>query len=116
MPREENFSHAYILSGDAAQVEARAGELTAAMLCSGAGGEKPCGVCRDCVKLRRGTHPDRIELHRQTDEKGRPRREIYVEQIRELIAGAATLPNEAAQSRYFSASARASAPGASSAP
>ena len=100
MPSGENFSHAYILSGDAAQVEARAGELTAAMLCSGAGGEKPCGVCRDCVKLRRAVHPDRIELRRLTDEKGRPRREIYVEQIRELAAGAATLPNEAAWKVY----------------
>lgn len=100
MPSGENFSHAYILSGDAAKARARAEELTAAMLCSGTGEGRPCGVCRDCVKLRRGVHPDRIELHRQTDDKGRPRREIYVEQIRSLAAGAATLPNEAARKVY----------------
>ncbi len=72
----------------------RAQGLAAAALCA-EGGPNPCGVCRDCRKLREGIHPDVIYLSRPEDDKGRKKREIGVEQIRALARDALVLPNEA---------------------
>lgn len=55
--QDGTFVHAYLISGMAG-----VGKRTLAqamgqyLLCEGA--EKPCGVCRGCVQLREGTHPD----------------------------------------------------------
>ena len=87
--------HAYILA--AADERLRGEEtlsLAAAMLCT-SDGARPCGVCRDCRKAEKGIHPDIITVARLTDEKGKPRREIYVDQIRDVAADAVVLPNEA---------------------
>lgn len=95
----DKLSHAYIVAGPAGAALEKARQLAAAMMCSGSG-RRPCGVCRDCVKLARGAHPDFITVQRQTDSAGKPRREIYVEQVREIIDGAHILPNEAAKKVY----------------
>ena len=97
----ERLSHAYIIAGPPEECERRAEELTAAMLCESVGQRKPCGLCRSCRKLQRGVHPDRIVLSRTKDEKGKLRREIYVDQIRELSASAAILPSEAERKVYI---------------
>ena len=78
----------------------RAEELAAEAVCSG-GGKRPCGLCRDCRKAAAGVHPDILRVARLSDDKGRQRQSITVDQIRALSADAAVLPNEAARKVYI---------------
>lgn len=93
-------AHAYIVSAPPEAGFERAREIARRLVCSAAEG-RPCGICRDCVKADRGTHPDIIIITRLPDDKGKPRREIYVDQIRALADDAAILPNEAARKVYI---------------
>lgn len=111
---EQRLSHAYIVTGPPGPAEAEAKRLAAALLCSSDTG-RPCGVCRDCEKLARGTHPDLITVERQTDSSGKPRREIYVDQAREIVSGAHILPNEARRKVYLIRDADAMNPSAQNA-
>lgn len=102
MKIEQARSHAHIIAAPAAEGEAAARALAGAMLCSAPlPGGGPCGRCAHCRKAEKGIHPDILTLSRRTDDKGAPRREIYVEQIRDLAADAAILPNEADKKVYI---------------
>lgn len=91
-----SLSHAYLLIADPEEGYAAARELARAMLCEAPEADgRPCGRCRHCQKAEKGIHPDIITVDRLTDDKGKPRREIYVEQIRSIVADAYILPNEA---------------------
>lgn len=93
--RDRGLSHAYIVSAQSACVrEQTILPLASAAVCSGTG-KRPCGVCRDCRKAKDGVHPDIIHVQRETDEKGKAKREIRVDQIREMITQAQIMPNEA---------------------
>ena len=96
------FSHAYIVTGPPEAAMAAAQTLAQAMVCEHPREDgSPCGTCRHCRKALDGAHPDIIFLSRLTDDKGKPKREIYVDQIRELAASAAILPNEAERKVYI---------------
>ena len=96
------LSHAYLLIAEPAAGYADACALARAMLCSAPEGtERPCGLCRDCRKAEKGVHPDVITVDRLTDDKGRPRREIYIDQIRDVVADAVVMPNEAERKVYI---------------
>ena len=102
MNTERALSHAYIIAARPDEGFAKAQALAQAMLCSGAdGGAKPCGICRDCRKATAGIHPDVLITERQKDDKGKEKREIYVEQIREIVSSAVILPNEAEKKVYI---------------
>ena len=93
--------HACLISAASREDALReARRLAAAAVCSGAG-EKPCGACRDCRKALSGVHPDIITVGRLTDDKGKQKAQITVEQIRALSADAIVLPNEAARKVYI---------------
>ena len=111
---EQKLSHAYIITGPPGPAGAEAGRLAAALLCSAETG-RPCGKCRDCVKLSRGAHPDLITVGRQTGTNGELRREIYVEQAREIVSGAHILPNESPRKVYLIKDAGAMNPSAQNA-
>ncbi len=97
----DELAHAYILlAPSAAGREGAALRLAAAALC-GAKDGVPCGRCRDCRKVREGIHPDLIRVARLTDDKGKKKREITVDQIRAVVADAVVLPNEAARKVYL---------------
>jgi len=86
----QRMSHAYMISGTSKQsVAALADHIAAAFVCSGAG-DKPCKNCPDCRKAKGGIHPDIIHISLLEDKK-----EIIVEQIRQLRADAYIRPNEA---------------------
>lgn len=95
------IGHAWILSSPV-QEEAlqRAAEIASAAVCL-AGQDVPCGKCRGCRKAAAGVHPDIIRIQRETDRSGKQRREITVNQIRELAADAAVLPNESERKVYI---------------
>lgn len=96
--------HAIILSGSGEATARRARELAAAILCE-RGGDAPCGVCRHCRKVLKGPfpgiHPDVTLVERRANASGKLRREITVDQIRDLGVDALVLPNEAAAKVYI---------------
>ena len=82
----DELAHAYILlSPSAEEREQAAQRLAAAALC-GAKDGVPCGRCRDCRKVREGIHPDLIRVARLSDDKGKKRREITIDQIRAVVS------------------------------
>ncbi len=78
----------------------KAREKAAGILCR-APGKRPCGECPSCRKISHGTHPDVITVRRQPDSKGNLRKEITVDQIREVSMDAYILPNEADRKVYI---------------
>ena len=70
-----------VSSGEPSAALEAARELAAEAVCT-APGARPCGVCRACRKAKAGIHPDIITVRRQTDDKGRLRREITVKHTR----------------------------------
>ena len=96
------LSHAYLLLAQPEAGYAAARALAQVMLCTAPdAAQRPCGRCRDCQKAEKGIHPDVITIERQTDDKGKPKREIYVDQIRAVVADAVVLPNEAERKVYI---------------
>lgn len=83
------LSHAYMICGGAEERQAAADYLARAAVCTGEG-DTPCGSCSGCRKVREGIHPDVIRVS-VPDGK----REINVEQIRQVRAAAYIRPNEA---------------------
>lgn len=101
--RDKNlaYSHAVILAAPSREESlAQARKMAEAALCADPE-HAPCGRCRACRKVREGIHPDVITVSRLTDDKGRLRREITVDQIRGVIADAVVLPNEAERKVYI---------------
>ena len=95
------LSHAYILLSPSAEERMSAARTIAAAAVCTAEESVPCGACRACRKVREGIHPDVITLRRESDDKGRQKKEIGVDQIRELIADSVVLPNEAERKVYI---------------
>ena len=86
------------------------------MLCAAPGEDgAACGRCAHCRKALAGNHPNIVTVSRRADEKGKQRREIVVEQIREGAASAAVLPNEAERKVYLILEADAMNPAAQNA-
>ena len=96
------LSHAYLLIAEPEAGYDKAREIARAIVCSAPeGAKRPCGLCRDCRKAEKGIHPDILTVDRQTDDKGKPKREIYVDQIRDIVADSVVMPNEAARKVYI---------------
>jgi DNA polymerase-3 subunit delta' len=89
-----------ISSGNEDKRLSRALTLAAAMLCENPGTE-PCRTCRPCRKVFAGIHPDVITVKKETDGKGKERRELYVAQIRALVLDAYIRPHEAERKVYI---------------
>ena len=100
METGEHLSHAYLIAAPREEGLARARLLAQALVCDHPDGLRPCGVCRHCRKALSGIHPDILFIRRRTDDKGKPRKELYVEQVRDMVADAAVLPNEAERKVY----------------
>ena len=83
------LSHAYIAD------ESLAGIIAMSAVCSGSG-EKPCLNCINCGKVLRGVHPDIIVVR-----KLKNKREIVIDQIRELKRDVIVVPNESDKKVYI---------------
>lgn len=83
------LSHAYIISGPVKETTyALADVLAQAYVCS-SGGERPCGICSNCRKAAGNIHPDIIRVSVPED-----KRNILVDQVRQLRTEAYVRPNE----------------------
>ena len=100
-PSVAAIGHAYLISSSARVDAVRAAKMLAGAAVCLAGHDVPCGVCRGCRKAASGSHPDIIPVVRQMDRNGNLRRELTVDQIRELAADAQVLPNEAERKVYI---------------
>jgi DNA polymerase III subunit delta' len=80
--------HALLLCGPAGLGKrAFAESFVGARLCRQPHEGRACGACRACRLLAAGTHPDRLRVTLEVNQKtGNPRKDIVVEQIRELSA------------------------------
>lgn len=95
------LSHATIVTASDREEGLRAaGRLAAAVVCRSEG-PLPCGLCPACRKALAGIHPDVIRVGLPMDDKGRPKKEILVDQIREMAADAVVLPNESERKVYL---------------
>lgn len=97
----QSIAHATVVSSrDNAAAIAEAETIASALLCT-EGGKTACGRCRSCRLAAGGVHPDIIYISRQKDEKGRLKREIYVDQIRQMAADTWVLPQESEKKVYI---------------
>ena len=97
----DELAHAYILVSPSTEERGRAAETQAAAILCSAQGSVPCGRCRDCRKVREGIHPDLIRVSRLSDDKGKQKREIMIDQIRAVVTDSVVLPNEASRKVYL---------------
>ncbi|NCC67691.1 MAG: hypothetical protein EOM14_05775 [Clostridia bacterium] len=94
------MSHAYIIASNNAEArEKSSAELAQTLVCD-EGGDSFCGVCPQCRRAATGVHPDIIIIDRTTDDKGKLRREIYVDQIRAMSADVWVCPQQANRKVY----------------
>jgi hypothetical protein len=84
------LSHAYIVSGKLADT------IAMATVCSSRGETKPCLKCTHCDKAARHIHPDIIIVDKAPD-----KREIMVDQLRELKKDVIVVPNDAEKKAYI---------------
>lgn len=89
------LSHAYILSAPTREETLSMAQVLAKTALCETPGKAPCGVCRHCRKVEQGIHPDVVFVRCLVDDKGKEKREILIDQIRQLVAEADVLPNEA---------------------
>ncbi|MEA4933504.1 MAG: DNA polymerase III subunit delta, partial [Lawsonibacter sp.] len=97
--REEGrgLSHAYMISGQVGSGRhTLARMLSAAMMCTAALSERPCGRCPACKKVFAGIHPDVIV----TDGGGQGK-SIAVDQVRAIRTDAYIRPNEGVRKVYL---------------
>ena len=91
-------AHAYLLAGPRSIGKMEiALNLAQALNCAAPAAERPCGACRACQRIRQGKHADVRTIGLNTGEhKGENRRDILIEQIKELQQAADLRPFEGA--------------------
>ncbi len=103
MIREKDFidSHAYIIaSPDVEQREKKALDIACYYLCEEQE-KRPCMECPSCRNVLSGFHPDVIDVSRKIDDKGKAKRDIQVEQIRQMASDAYVRPSQANKKVYI---------------
>ncbi|MEA4894861.1 MAG: hypothetical protein VB064_06325 [Oscillospiraceae bacterium] len=94
-------SHAYIIaSPDAELRNKKAFETACYFLCAGQE-KRPCMECPACRSVLSGFHPDVIQISRKSDEKGNIKRDIQVEQIRQMASDAYVRPSQSDKKVYI---------------
>lgn len=92
--KKEN--HAYLIEGPLGSGRHQLAKiLSAGFLCSEEG-NRPCGVCKDCIKVNSGMHPDVLEI--KLPEK---KQSIGIDVIRDNMEDINILPNEAEKKVYI---------------
>lgn len=94
------LAHALLLAGPrGVGKQAFAQRLAASLLCESPGADgEACGHCRGCMQESAGTHPNRIWLQRELNDKGKQKRDISMDQLREMM-DRLTLSTHYAQTR-----------------
>ncbi|MCB9765510.1 MAG: DNA polymerase III subunit delta' [Alphaproteobacteria bacterium] len=79
---QEHLHHCYIFEGPPQVGKGTAAlQIAMAAACEATDGPRPCGRCRHCHPMLKGTHPDLIRLEPDPERKSRT---IGVDQVREV--------------------------------
>jgi DNA polymerase-3 subunit delta' len=84
------LGHAYLFTGPASVGKTALALYLAGLLVCGAESGRPCGTCRGCRAVARGQHPDVTVIEREAG-----RKEMGIEQVRQLEQSSALRPYEA---------------------
>lgn len=98
---QRSAHHACIISAPEARSALEAAKSAAADIMCTSGGGKACMQCRSCRKIKENIHPDVIFVRRETDDKGKEKKEIGIDQIRAVVADACVLPHESEEKVYI---------------
>lgn len=92
------LAHAYLFAGPRSIGKMEiALNLAQALNCAAPAAERPCGACRACQRIRQGKHSDVSTIALNAGERqGENRRDIRIEQIKELQQAAGLRPFEGA--------------------
>ncbi len=92
-----SLSHAYLLVGPPQVGKmSLAMDLAMTLNCQADIGERPCGECSSCLKIADGKHADVqvVSLNQNTDEEAKERKEIGIDQIKDMLRSASLPPFE----------------------
>ena len=90
-----SLPHAVIIEGDRGCGKKTLAKILASYAVCSADGERPCGVCPNCIKAGKDIHPDIVTLD------GTRSGELNIESIRNVRTAAYIKPNEAANKVYM---------------
>ncbi len=97
---ESRIAHAYIIVGPTS-----VGKMTLAMDVARAlncqGDTPPCGACTQCTRISNALHPDVRLVELETDDKGKLRTSISINQVRDVQREASLKPYEGASRVYI---------------
>lgn len=83
--RGNRVAHALLISGiDGSGAETLARHVAQYLLCSHPAADSPCGSCPACRQFMADSHPDFREVTFEEDDKGKLRKQIVIDQVREL--------------------------------
>jgi len=86
----DRLPHAILLEGSEGEdTSAFATKIAQGSLCTDLPSARPCEICRDCIKVAKGVHPDVIFYSSQGGS-----RSLHVDLVREIRASAYLRPNE----------------------
>ena len=94
-------AHAFIIASPNAELREKEALTIACRNVCEKNDQFPCLECASCRNVLAGFHPDVIEISRKTDDKGKTKREIQVDQIRHMAADAYTRPQQAEKKVYI---------------
>lgn len=99
--KKSELRSSYIVSASSGDTAlSKALNIAAACLCSGTG-ELPCGVCRNCRKIKENIHPDIIYIRKEDNRESKTGDVIGINQIRDMVRDSVVLPNEADRKAYI---------------
>jgi DNA polymerase III subunit delta' len=85
--RDGRLAHALLLAGPGGVGKRSfARRLAASLLCESRSEDgTPCGQCRGCAQFNAGTHPNLLWVVRELNREGREKRDISIDQMREVM-------------------------------
>lgn len=99
--KAEHIGHAYIISSPEIETAyVHAAEIAMAAVCRGSA-PFPCRKCSACIKVLRNMHPDVRVIERLTDDKGKKKKFLSVDQVRSASSDASILPNESSRKVFI---------------
>ncbi len=93
--RKNTLPHAIIIEGAVGTGKKTIADIIAQYCVCSSEGQRPCGICKNCIKAQNHIHPDIFYAD------GRESKAISVDSIRNIRSSAYIIPNEAPMKAYL---------------